>query len=127
VVVLLLAVLTACSDGLAPEDDDPLADRDDYFVYGIVYLVDPPDPPVPHEADVGLRHVYTSPFTTYIDRTTSDEGTGYYQFPLDGLDTGWYACDAWVVIGDTRWKGSSSNFYWKSYDPESFERDIYMY
>jgi hypothetical protein len=34
VVVLLLAALTACADGLSPGDDDPLADRYEYTAYG---------------------------------------------------------------------------------------------
>jgi hypothetical protein len=127
VVLLFVAVLTACSDGLSAVDDDPLADRDDYYVHGITYQMDPLYPPIPHEANVGLRHVYTSPFTTYISMTESDEETGYYEFLLNELDEGWYACDAWAIIGTELWRGSSSNFHWDSEKPDDFIRDIYMY
>ncbi len=71
--------------------------------------------------------MYTSPFTTYIDTTTSDEETGYYEFLLGNRDTGWYACDAWYEEDTDRWEGSSTQFYWDNEDRQNFIRDIYMY
>ncbi|MCX7021056.1 MAG: hypothetical protein NTW26_02055 [bacterium] len=127
VVVLLFAALTACSDGLSAGDDDPLADRVDYIVYGITYQMISAIYGIPHEAEVGLRHVYANPYTTYIYTTTSDEDTGYYEFLLNQLDTAWYACDAWFEEGNSRWQGSSSDFFWNKADPHSFPRDIKMY
>jgi hypothetical protein len=127
VVVLLFAALTACSDGLSAGDDDPLADRVDYYVYGITYLMNPPDLPDPHEADVGLRHVYCDPWSTYIYTGESNEETGYYEFLLNELDTAWYATDAWFESAAGRWQGSSSDFYWNSSLPQNFIRNIYMY
>jgi len=126
-VVLLIAALTACSDGLSVGDDDPLADREDHYVFGITYLMNLPNPPIPHGADVGLRHVYCAPWSTYIYTGESDEETDYYEFLIDELDDGWYACDAWFESGAGRWQGSSSDFHWASGNPNSFERDIHMY
>jgi hypothetical protein len=125
VVVLIFTALTACSDGLAPGTDDPLADRDDHYVYGITYQMFTPIYGIPHGADVGLRHVYVSPYTTYIYLGESDED-GNYEFLLNELDYGWYACDAWYEEDDDRWQGSSADFNWQGAN-EDFERDIYMF
>jgi len=127
VIILLIAGLVACSDGLSAGADDPLADRVNYIVYGITNVCSETPPPIPHGADVGLRHLSVSPFTFYIYTTTSDEETGYYEFPLNQLDTGWYTCDAWFVEDDTRWQGSCSDFHWISGQGENFERDICMF
>jgi hypothetical protein len=113
-VVLLFAALTACSDGLSTGDDNPLSDRDS-DVHGTVYLVN-----TPHTASVGLRHVYTDPYSTYLMQTTAGQ-SGYYSFDITGLDYGWYACDAWY----NAFRGSSSDFEWQG--SGSFTRDIHMY
>jgi len=125
-VVLLLATLTACTDGLVTGDEDPLADRDNYYVYGTVYLVDPPELPVPHVADVGLRHVYTEPGGTYLKETTAGQN-GYYEIYLGDLSYCWLACDAWYEEDDTRWQGSSSDFYWDGDPYPAYNRNIFMY
>ncbi len=116
VVVLLFAALTACSDGLSAGEDDTLANRDDWIVHGTVYLGQ-----YPHAANVGLRHVYTSPFTDYVKQTTAGQ-TGYYEFTLDELDTGYYVCDAWYQTSS----GSSTQFYWDTESPDNFLRYIHM-
>ena len=115
-IILLIAGLVACSDGLSVGDDDPLANRDNWIVHGTVYLGD-----YPHAANVGLRHPYTAPFTTYLKETTAGQ-TGYYVFTLDDLDTGWYACDAWYQT----YSGSSTQFYWDTEGPDNFLRYIHM-
>jgi hypothetical protein len=117
VVVLLFAALTACSDGLSADVDNPLTDRD-WNVHGTVTLEG-----TPHTAEVGLRHVYTDPHSNYIRETTAEQN-GYYSIDLSGLDSGWYACDAWYETATHRWEGSSTQFYWSG--GQSFQRDIDM-
>ncbi|MCX7022509.1 MAG: hypothetical protein NTW26_09610 [bacterium] len=117
VVVILFAALTACSDSLSTGADNPLADRDTYTVSGTVYLGG-----YGHTATVGLRHMYTSPFTDYIEETTASQ-SGHYELPLGNLDSGWYACDAWFQT----YSGSSTQFYWDSNNPHYFYNyNIYM-
>jgi hypothetical protein len=126
VVVLLLAALTACSDGLAPGDDDPLADRWIYVVHGITYLEYSDNYYIPHVAFVGLRSVLTSPFGSYIRWKYSNKDTGYYELGLDDLDEGYYITDACYDTATKRWEGSGDAFYWDPNDKYSVECDIYM-
>ncbi|MCX7021186.1 MAG: hypothetical protein NTW26_02720 [bacterium] len=121
-VVLLFAALTACSDGLSTGADDPLADRADYYVYGTVYI----PPTSPHTATVGLRHVYTEPGGTYLKETTAGQN-GYYQIYLGDLSYCWLACDAWYEEDDTRWQGTSSDFYWDGDLYPDYHQNIIMY
>jgi len=126
VIILLFAALTACSDGLSAGDDDPLADKAEHTVSGITFLqVDPPIYWIHHGANVGLRLLSTPDDYIYTD--ISDEETGYYSFPLEGLDNGYYVVDGGYSNATTEWFGTSASFEWNSGYPGIFTRHVWMY
>ncbi|MCX7022649.1 MAG: hypothetical protein NTW26_10340 [bacterium] len=87
------------------------------MVYGYTLLENQNPPPywIAHGANVGLRLLSTP--DNYIYTDISDEQTGYYSFPLEELNYGYYAVDGGYENATTKWWGSTSFIWDGSYSP----------